>query len=49
MSLRISICIPTYNRKSNLSELLEALAKIFGADGTKSDWEGGERRDNCVG
>ena len=30
MSIQLSICIPTYNRKRNLSELLDALAELIG-------------------
>ena len=30
MSFQLSICIPTYNRKRNLSELLDVLAEIRG-------------------
>lgn len=30
MGIKLSICIPTYNRKKNLSELLDALAELIG-------------------
>ncbi len=30
MGIKLSICIPTYNRKGNLSELLDALAEMIG-------------------
>lgn len=32
MSVQLSICIPTYNRKRNLSELLDVLAELIGED-----------------
>lgn len=30
MSIQLSICVPTYNRKRNLSELLDVLAELIG-------------------
>lgn len=39
MSFKLSICIPTYNRKRNLSELLDALAEINGINSPKSERE----------
>ena len=35
MSIQLSICVPTYNRKRNLSELLDVLARIDSGGGWK--------------
>lgn len=36
VSIQLSICVPTYNRKRNLSELLDALAELIGVDCPKT-------------
>ena len=41
MSIQLSICVPTYNRKKNLSELLDVLAELIRG--------GAGCRSNCVG